>query len=161
MTRVSPGRRFAVATLDSLCTAMENRSKPGNLQSVESSDRPRNETNPMVIRDALLWLAVLPVAFVASSAFTLWGMEFGARYARSFAGQLTGEIVEWIVFAIRSVIFVALGTSIAPSSRIAVAIILGVIHLIVSETPFYNRVCWLGTFLGTSATVGYLIAIAG
>jgi hypothetical protein len=114
----------------------------------------------MVILDALLWLAVLPVAFVVSSAFTLWGMEFGVRYARSFAGEVTGNIIEWIVFAIRSVIFVGVGTLIAPSHRTVVAIVLGVIHLIVSETPFYNRVCWLGTFLGTSATVGYLIAMA-
>ena len=114
-----------------------------------------------MIRDALLWIAVLPVAFIASSAFTLWGMGFGARYARHFAGELTGEIVEWIVFAIRSVIFVASGTLIAPSHPIVVAIILGVIHLVVSETPFYNRVCWLGTLLGTSATVAYLIANGG
>ena len=114
----------------------------------------------MIVRDAILWLAVLPVAFVSSSAFTLCGMGYGARYARSFAGEVTGEIVEWIVFATRSVIFVASGTLIAPSHRIVVAIVLGVIHLIVSETPFYNRVCWLGTFLGTSATVGYLIAMA-
>jgi hypothetical protein len=87
-------------------------------------------------------------------------MGYVARYARQLGGGLTGEIVEWIVFAIRSVIFVASGTLIAPSHRIGVAIILGVIHLIVSETPFYNRVCWLGTFLGTSAAVGYLIAMA-
>jgi hypothetical protein len=113
----------------------------------------------MLILDAVLWLAVLPVALVASSAFTLWGMEFGARSARSFAGELTGKIIEWIVFAVRSVIFVGVGTLIAPSHRAMVAIVLGVIHLIVSETPFYNRVCWLGTFLGTSATVGYLIAM--
>jgi hypothetical protein len=138
---------------------MENLSKPNNFQSVESSYRPRNEIYPMVILDALLWLAVLPVALVVSSAFTLWGMEFGARYARSFAGELTGKIIEWIVFAVRSVIFVGVGTLIAPSHRAMVAIVLGVIHLIVSETPFYNRVCWLGTFLGTSATVGYLIAM--
>ena len=114
----------------------------------------------MLIRDAFLWAAALPVAFIASSAFTLWGMGFGARYARSFAGELIGEIVEWIVFAIRSVIFVASGTLSAPSHRIVVAIILGIIHLIVSETPFYNRICWLDTFLGTSATSGYLIAMA-
>jgi len=87
-------------------------------------------------------------------------MGFGARYARSSGGELTGAIVEWIVFAIRSVIFVAFGTLIAPSHHILVAIVLGVIHLIVSETPFYNRICWLGTLLGTSATVGYLIAMA-
>ena len=88
-------------------------------------------------------------------------MGYGAKHARHFAGERTGNIVEWMVFAIRSVLFVACGTLIAPSARVAVAIILGVIHLIVSETPFYNRVCWLGTFLGTSATVGYLIAGAG
>ena len=138
---------------------MENLSKPNNFQSVESSYRPPNETHPMVIFDAFLWLAVLPVAFALSSAFTLWGMEFGARYARSFAGELTGKIIEWIVFAVRSVIFVGVGALIAPSHRTVVAIVLGVIHLIVSETPFYNRVCWLGTFLGTSAAVGYLIAM--
>ena len=88
-------------------------------------------------------------------------MGYAAQHARHFAGELTGNIVEWTVFAIRSVLFVAAGTLIAPSDHIAVAIILGVIHLIASETPFYNRVCWLGTFLGTSATVGYLIARAG
>ena len=114
----------------------------------------------MLIRDALLWVAVLPVAFISSSVFTLWGMGYGAKHARHFAGERTGNIVEWMVFAIRSVLFVACGTLIAPSDRIAVAIILGVIHLIVSETPSYNRVCWLGTFLGTSVTAGYLIAMA-
>jgi len=31
----------------------------------------------------------------------------------------------------------------------------------VSETPFHNRICWLGTFFGASATVGYLIANGG
>jgi hypothetical protein len=103
---------------------------------------------------------VLPVAFISSSAFTLWGMGYGAEHVRRFAGELTANIVEWTIFAVRSVIFVASGTLIAPSNRIAVAIILGLIHLKVSETPFYNRVCWLGTFLGTSATVGYLIARA-
>ena len=138
---------------------MENPCKSDNFQPVESSYRPRNEINPMVILDALLWVAVLPAALVVSSAFTLWGMEFGARHARSFAGELTGKMIEWIVFAVRSVIFVAVGTLIAPSHRAVAAIVLGVIHLIVSETPFYNRVCWLGTFLGTSAAVGYLIAI--
>src|SRR4030095_2619171 len=105
---------------------MENLLKPDNFQSVESSYRPRNETHPMVILDALLWLAVLPVAFVVSSVFTLWGMGFGARYARSFAGELTGKIIEWIVFAVRSVIFVGVGTLIAPSHRTVAAIVLGV-----------------------------------
>jgi hypothetical protein len=88
-------------------------------------------------------------------------MEFGASHTRHFAGELTGKIVEWTVFAARSVLFVASGTLIAPSNRIGVAIILGVIHLMVSEAPLYNRLCWLGTFFGTSATVGYLIANEG
>jgi hypothetical protein len=88
-------------------------------------------------------------------------MGYGAELARRFAGELTGNAIEWIVFALRSVIFVASGTLIAPSNRIAVAIILRVIHLMVSETPFYNRICWLGTFLGTSAAVGFFIANGG
>jgi hypothetical protein len=87
-------------------------------------------------------------------------MGYGAERARHFS-ELTGNIVEWIVFAVRSVIFVASGTLVAPSHRMTLAIMLGVIHLLVSETPFHNRTCWLGTFLGTSAIVGYLIANCG
>jgi hypothetical protein len=114
-----------------------------------------------VLIDALLWITVLPVAFVSSSALTLLGIEYGAGLARRFAGELTGNAIEWIVFALRSVIFVASGTLIAPSNRTAVAIILGVIHLITSETPLYNRICWLGTFLGTSVAVAFFIANGG
>ena len=114
----------------------------------------------MSVRDALLWVAVLPVAFMASSAFTLWALGYGAEHVRRSAGELPGNVVEWIVFAVRSVLFVASGTLIAPSHRIAVAIILGLIHLMASETPVYNRLCWLGTFLGTSASVAFFIAVA-
>src|SRR5438094_6777772 len=93
----------------------------------------RNKTVP--IRDMLLWTAVLPAAFLSSSVLTLLGFEYGARPARKVAGESTGKVVEWIIFAVRSVIFVAAGTLIAPSARIAVAIILGVIHALASENP--------------------------
>jgi len=67
----------------------------------------------------------------------------------------------WIIFAVRSVIFVAAGTLIAPSARIAVAIILGVIHALASENPINNSACRLATVLGTSGAVGYFIAALG
>src|SRR5207249_2908454 len=115
----------------------------------------------LVLIDALLWISVLPVAFILSSALTLCGMGYGAELAHRFAGELTGNAIECIVFALRSGIFVASGTLLAPSNRTAVAIILGVIHLIMSETPLYNPICWLGTFLGTSAAVACFIANGG
>ena len=87
------------------------------------------------IRDIFLWTAVLPVAFLSSSVLTLLGFEYGARPARKVAGESTGKVVEWIIFAVRSVVFVAARTLIAPSARIAVAIILGVIHALASENP--------------------------
>jgi hypothetical protein len=87
------------------------------------------------IRDILLWTAVLPVAFLSSSVLTLLGFDNGARSARKVAGESTGKVVEWIIFAVRSVVFVAARTLIAPSARIAVAIILGVIHALASENP--------------------------
>ena len=119
----------------------------------------RNKTVP--IRDMLLWTAVLPVAFLSSSVLTLLGFEYGARPARKVAGESTGKVVEWIIFAVRSVIFVAAGTLIAPSARIAVAIILGVIHALASENPINNSACRLATVLGTSGAVAYFIAALG
>ena len=119
----------------------------------------RNKAVP--IRDILLWTAVLPVAFLSLSALTLLGLEYGATPARKVAGESTGKIVEWIIFAVRSVIFVAAGTLIAPSARIAVAIILGVIHALASENPINNSACRLATVLGTSGAVGYFIAALG
>ncbi len=113
----------------------------------------RNKTVP--IRDMLLWTAVLPVAFLSSSVLTLLGFEYGARPARKVAGESTGKVVEWIIFAVRSVIFVAAGT------LIAVAIILGVIHALASENPINNSACRLATVLGTSGAVGYFIAALG
>ena len=120
----------------------------------------RNKTVP--IRDMLLWTAVLPVAFLSSSVLTLLGFEYGARPARKVAGESTGKVVEWIIFAVRSVIFVAAGTLIAPSARVvAVAIVLGVIHALASENPINNSACRLTTVLGTSGAVGYFIAALG
>jgi hypothetical protein len=120
----------------------------------------RNKTVP--IRDMLLWTAVLPVAFLSSSVLTLLGFEYGARPARKVAGESTGKVVEWIIFAVRSVIFVAAGTLIAPSARVvAVAIVLGVIHALASENPINNSACRLATVLGTSGAVGYFIAAPG
>jgi len=110
------------------------------------------------IRDILLWIAVLPVAFLSSSALTLLGLEYGASAARKVAGESTGKVVEWIIFAVRSVIFVAAGTLIAPSASVAVVIILGVIHAVASENPINNPACRLATVLGTSGTIGYFIA---
>lgn len=112
----------------------------------------------MPIRDILLWIAVLPVAFLSSSALTLLGLEYGASAARKVAGESTGKIVEWIIFAIRSVIFVAAGTLIAPSASVALVIILGIIHAVASENPINNPACRLATVFGTSGTVGYFIA---
>ena len=112
----------------------------------------------MPLRDILLWIAVLPVAFLSSSALTLLGLEYGASPARQVAGESTGKAVEWIIFAVRSVIFVAAGILIAPSASIALAIILGVIHAVASENPINNPACRLATVLGTSGTVGYFIA---
>jgi hypothetical protein len=110
------------------------------------------------LRDILLWAAVLPVAFLSSSALTLLGLEYGARPARKVAGELTGKAVKWIIFAVRSVIFVAAGTLVAPSASIAVVIILGVIHAVASENPLNNPTCRLATVFGTSGAVGYFIA---
>jgi hypothetical protein len=113
------------------------------------------------LRDILLWAAVLPVAFLSSSALTLLGLEYGARPARKVAGESTGKVVEWIIFAVRSVIFVAAGTLVAPSASIAVVIILGVIHAVASENPINNPSCRLATVFGTSGAVGYFIAALG
>jgi hypothetical protein len=93
------------------------------------------------------------VAILSSSVLTLLGLEYSARPAR--------KVVEWIIFAVRSVIFVAAGILIAPSASIAVAIILGVIHALASENPINNSACRLATVLGTSAAVGYFIAALG
>jgi len=92
---------------------------------------------------------------------TLLGFEYGARPARKVAGESTGKVVEWIIFAVRSGIFVAAGTLIAPSARVAVAIVLGVIHALASENPINNSACRLATVLGTAGAVGYFIAALG
>src|SRR5438045_9044936 len=108
----------------------------------------RNKTVP--IRDMLLWTAVLPVAFLSSSVLTLLGLEYGARPARKVAGESTGKVVEWIIFAVRSVIFVAAGTLIAPSASIALVIILGVIHAAASRNRINHPTCRLATVFRTS-----------
>jgi hypothetical protein len=113
------------------------------------------------IRDILLWIAVLPVAFLSSSALTLLGLESGVSAARKVAGESTGKVVEWIIFAVRSIIFVAAGILIAPSPSIALAIILGIIHAVASENPINNPAFRLATVLGTSGTVGYYISALG
>ena len=86
------------------------------------------------------------------------GLEYGASAAREVASESTGKVVEWIIFAVRSVIFVAAGTLIAPSASIAVVIILGVIHAVASENPIDNPTCRLATVFGTPGAVGYFIA---
>jgi hypothetical protein len=100
----------------------------------------------------------LPVAFLSSSLLTLLGVEYGASHARQVAGESTGNVVDWIVFAVRGVFFVAAGTLIAPSAQIAVAIILGVVHAVASESPINNPACRLATVFGTSGAVVYFIA---
>jgi hypothetical protein len=114
----------------------------------------------MPISDIVRWVAVLPIAFISGSAITLLGMEYGAEHARRVGGDPTGYVVEWIIFAVRGVVFVAAGTLIAPSARVVVAIILGIIHVIASESPTYNRTCWVATVLGTSGVVLYFITVS-
>ena len=99
----------------------------------------------MPISDIVRWVAVLPIAFISGSALTLLGMEYGAKHARRVGGDPTGYVVEWIIFAVRGVVFVAAGALIAPPARVVVAIILGMIHVIASESPIHNRACWLAT----------------
>ena len=115
----------------------------------------------MPVRDILLWAAVLPVAFLSSSVLTLLGFEYGATPVRQVAGESTGKLVEWIIFGVRSILFVAAGTLIAPSARVAVAIILGIICVVASENPINNPACRLATILGTSAAVVYFIGVEG
>jgi len=120
-----------------------------------------NPRNPTFISNSitptLLWITVLPVAFIASLAVTL-SLPYLKGLVHHAAGESAGRLVEWLVFAVRSILFVALGALVAPSARVTVAIVLAVIQTVASVTPVGNPTCRFATFLGVAGPVIYFIA---
>ena len=106
----------------------------------------------------LLWIAVLPLAFIVSSAVPLCLAFVGALIRRT-AGESAGNFVEWVVFVIRGILFVAVGTLIAPSAHIIVAIVLAAIQTVASVSPVGKASCRLATILGAVGTLLYFIVV--
>jgi hypothetical protein len=101
----------------------------------------------------LLWIAVLPVAFIVSSGVGL-GLAYLGGLVRHSAGESAGNFVEWLIFVIRGILFVAVGALLAPSARVIVAVVLAVIQTLACVSPVGKASCRLATILGA---VGALI----
>jgi hypothetical protein len=108
------------------------------------------------MRNILSWIAVLPVAFIASSAVTLALGYLGGRL-RASTGESIGNVFEWFVFLIRGILFVAVGVLLAPTARLAVAIVLATIQILACVSPVGKPSCRLATVIGAAASLLYFI----
>ncbi|MEI6279976.1 MAG: hypothetical protein WCQ16_11445 [Verrucomicrobiae bacterium] len=108
------------------------------------------------MKNILLWIAVLPVAFIVSSAVPL-GLAYLGGLIRRSAGESAGNFVEWIIFVIRGVLFVTVGSLLAPSSRVIVAVVLAIVQTLACVSPVGKASCRLATILGAIAALIYFI----
>ena len=102
----------------------------------------------------LRWVAVLPVAFVL---WALIGYALALRVAlvRRVAGDQSGNTAMLGVFFIQGAVFVVGGALIAPSARLATAVVLGAIQLAVSWTSPGRKDCAVASAIGASLASGY------
>ena len=109
------------------------------------------------MKNVLLWIAVLPVAFLVSSGVTL-GLAYLGGLVRQSAGEPAGNFVEWLIFVFRGILFVVVGALLAPSARIIVAVVLAVIQTVACLSPVGKASCRLATILGAIGAVIYFTA---
>lgn len=106
------------------------------------------------MKNILLWIAILPVAFIVSSGVTL-GLAYLGGFVRQSAGESAGNFVEWIIFLIRGILFVAVGALLAPSACVTVAVVLAVIQTLACVSPVGKASCRLATIFGAAGALVY------